>query len=115
LAPPQKPLVPNGFAFGSLALVFRVNLLTEVPAVRKVEGHRLGVEAAFEACDFTAEGTDHLLEVGGDCDQILSPIQLSLVNLAGAVRKEVCVDSKVGISDSLPSFGPFWLRRREGL
>lgn len=77
--PLKKPFVPDGFAFGTLALVFRIDCLAKVTIVRKVQRDVVGVKPFFEACDFVVKRAKNLLKVRGNRDQVFTPVQLCFV------------------------------------
>lgn len=79
VTPIEKSLVAHWLALGALALVLGIQFLAEVTAVGEVEGDVVGIEAALQDIDLTIEGADDLVEVGGNRDEVLTPVQLGLV------------------------------------
>ena len=79
VTPIKEALVAHWLALGALALVLGIQFLTEVTAVREVEGDVVGIEAALQDIDLTVEGADDLVEVGGNRDEVFAPVQLGLV------------------------------------
>jgi hypothetical protein len=113
--PLKEALVPHGLTLGALAFVFGVDLLAEIFGVGEVKRDVVRIEPPLERFDLTIKGANYLLKVGGNGNQIFTPIKLSFVAGAGAVGKEVSVNTKLGISGSPPSLSRAWFPLRAGL
>ena len=113
--PLKEPLVPHRLTFGALALVLGVDLLAEVSGVGEVKRDVVRIEPPLEGFDLTIKGANYLLKVGGNGDQVFTPVKFCFITGAGAVGKEVSIDTKLGISGSPPSLPRAWLPLRAGL
>lgn len=80
VTPIEKSLVAHWLALGAFALVLGIQFLAEVTAVGEVEGDVVGIEVALQDIDLTVEGADDLVEVGGNRDEVITPVQLGLVS-----------------------------------
>ena len=79
VTPIKETFVTHWLALGALALVLGIQFLTEVTAVGKVKGDVVSVKATLQDIDLTVEGSDDLVEVGSNRDEVFAPVQLGLV------------------------------------
>jgi hypothetical protein len=88
---------------------------TEIVTVGEVKSNVIGVKSFSQVSKFLLENIENNSEVTCDSDEVIAPVKFCFSRLASTVSIEISIDSKVKISDSLPTLPLLLPLRRGGL